>query len=42
MKESFSVKQLPADLKISELNNLDEAVTTLASYILNNLGLLSL
>jgi len=42
LNESFSVKQVAADLKISEFNNRDEALTTLASYILNNLGLLSL
>ena len=32
------MKQVAADLKISELNNGDEALTTLAGYVLNNLG----
>ena len=41
MNESFSVKQVPADLIILELNNRDEALTTLANYILKNVGLLS-
>ena len=35
------MKQLPADLIILELNNRDEALTTLANYILKNVGLLS-
>ena len=35
------MKQVDVDLKISELNNRDEALTTLAGYVLNNLGLLT-
>ena len=35
------MKQVAADLKISELNNGDEALTTLAGYVLNNLDFLT-
>jgi len=42
LKESFSVKQVAADLKISSLNNRDEALTTLTGYGLNNLGMFRL
>jgi hypothetical protein len=42
LNEFFSVKQVTAGLKISELNSPDKVLTTLTGYGLNNLGMFRL